>query len=430
MKGLITVDKLAIYQLGFDFNEVSLESTLEDGSYFCHLDKVTEKYYHALEAFCDALTIDVEIEAVLEATGTDDELSNIIARSNSLRSRMLKARTSSEKKKGMAEYKSIMKDLANEERKAKDPDRKKKVKKALKIVGATVLAIAAAYGIYRGAKFNNTKKASTTTTHVPSPNPPAATATPVVEPRTTVTTNVAETTKPPKAAGSSSHKPRTSSSGGGSGKPKKDPKASPNPPAEVIVPADSEAASKLDAEVRGEPKSTAEVKAAADDLMDAVLNTGAVPNPSLQPYDEDDAEAAMRNILGIDAMAINYPQKSISSYTLADVPSTISNRVGKLLSDMRLNAMRVTGHRLSADEEKYFKTYLTTMGLAGYSGSDMTNRERSVLMSLASDEANAFDKIDEYEEDLGNILSVMFPKIDWEDDNADFMGAIKSIFNF
>lgn len=230
--------------IDFDIYSIAVESfdeddsLLEDDSYYCEMDPITESYYQALETYSDILLADLQFDIAIESEGSpeDDKLADLASRAKDLKQKMLTAESTAEKQKAMTEYNRIMQDIAIEEKNAKDIEKKKKIKKILKIVGASVLAIAAGYGIYRGAKAIKNNKNRTVT--------------------------------PAKS--------------------------------EEVKPVNSAAAKVLDAAVKEEPTSTAEVKRAADELMKEVVETKVPPaTPSIQPYDEDEAAAAMRGVLGM-----------------------------------------------------------------------------------------------------------------------------------
>lgn len=154
--------------------EDALESNFDDYSFEDDINEDNDflnEYLNACESFMDDLEAELMFDSAMEASGTDnsDKLEELASRARAAEAAMKSAKSKAAKEKAMQEYNSIMQELAVEEKNAKDDAKKKKVKKVIKIVGASILAAAAVFGIVKGAKaLKNRKNIKTPTGNKPS----------------------------------------------------------------------------------------------------------------------------------------------------------------------------------------------------------------------------------------------------------------------
>lgn len=106
----------------------------------------------ALESYIDDLLYDLHIDLVLESVGTNDNITNLADKANALKERAKSAKSESEKQKILEEYRKINDEIGRLQKTEKSEERKKKLLKAAKIVGACTVAALAAFGLYKGGK--------------------------------------------------------------------------------------------------------------------------------------------------------------------------------------------------------------------------------------------------------------------------------------
>lgn len=106
----------------------------------------------ALESYIDDMLYDLHIDSVLESVGTNDNITELADKANSLKERAKTAKSEAEKQKILDEYKKINDEIGRLQRSEKSAERKRKLLKVAKIVGACAIAALAAFGLYKGGK--------------------------------------------------------------------------------------------------------------------------------------------------------------------------------------------------------------------------------------------------------------------------------------
>lgn len=107
---------------------------------------------YAIESFIEDALYELNIEAVLESIGTQDHITELANNANVLKERAKIAKSEAEKQKIIDEYRKINDEIGRLQKTEKSEERKKKLLKAAKIVGACAVAALAAFGLYKGGK--------------------------------------------------------------------------------------------------------------------------------------------------------------------------------------------------------------------------------------------------------------------------------------
>lgn len=111
-------------------------------------------YIYALEDFIDDVIDDAYLESALESESKDmesDSIDELLSKSANLKEKAMSAKSESDKQAFLREYDSIMKQIRIEN-KAADISKKNRIKKILKIVGGSILIIAATFGLVKLGK--------------------------------------------------------------------------------------------------------------------------------------------------------------------------------------------------------------------------------------------------------------------------------------
>lgn len=137
--------------IDFDIYNIATESFDESSN--DSIDSL-EEYILALEDFIDDVIDDAWLESALESEGSGmetDSLDELLSRASDLKEKAMTAKSESDKQAFIREYESVMKQIRLENKKS-DNDKKKRIKKILKIVGGSVLIIAATFGLVKLGK--------------------------------------------------------------------------------------------------------------------------------------------------------------------------------------------------------------------------------------------------------------------------------------
>lgn len=120
-----------------------------------------EEYILALEDFIDDVIDDAWLEYALESEGSGmetDSLDELLNRASDLKEKAMSAKSESDKQAFLREYESVMKQIRLENKNA-EIDKKKRIKKILKIIGGSVLIVAATFGLVKlGKRISNDVK--------------------------------------------------------------------------------------------------------------------------------------------------------------------------------------------------------------------------------------------------------------------------------